>query len=93
MLIAIDYDETFTSDREVWTAVIKLLQAAGHKIVCATLRRESESNRLALKADLPDGVAIYFCYGSQKRPALEAKGIFVNIWIDDCPSSIEALKS
>lgn len=87
-IIAIDYDDTFTSDTATWTNVINLLRAAGHKVVCITARQGNDGNRREVTAAMPEGVLVLFAYGWQKREFALANGVEVNIWIDDLPEAI-----
>ena len=42
MLIAIDYDNTYTADPEWWDEVIRSGQERGHTIVCHRQNRTAE---------------------------------------------------
>jgi hypothetical protein len=86
--IAIDFDETFTANVNLWSNIIRMLQAAGHKVICATARVGTPGNRSGLAAVLPPGVKIVFCGSVPKRTACIAAGYEVKIWIDDCPEAI-----
>lgn len=88
LTVAIDYDDTFTADVRTWSNVIKLLQCAGHRVVCVTARQGSDGNRCEVTGAMPDGVAVLFAYGWQKREFARANGIEVHIWIDDLPEAI-----
>ncbi len=92
MIVAIDYDQTFSADPSTWTAVIRLLRAAGHDVVCVTGREDkpfwADNVREAFAkhglADLP----IVFAGMHWKREAAKAAGWDVNIWIDDRPDAV-----
>jgi hypothetical protein len=86
--IAIDFDDTFTADPEVWSNIIRLLQLHGYTIICATSRKFSHWEECHLKENLPIGVKIVFCGNKFKRPACKAAGYNVTIWIDDTPEGI-----
>ena len=36
LIIAIDFDDTFSADPELWTAFILNAQQRGHKIICVS---------------------------------------------------------
>lgn len=76
--IAIDYDDTFTTNKEVWTQVIELLRAAGANVFCITLRYPDCPIR-----DFPGEV--HYASGQRKWEFAEENGIDVHIWIDDWP--------
>jgi len=87
--VAIDFDDTFSSDVNTWSYIINILQNKDYRVICATARSWSESNEYGLQAVLPKNVKIIFCGDQFKRTACEAAGFNVTIWIDDCPSGIE----
>lgn len=86
MLIALDYDDTYTADREFWLEFIQLAKKYGHEVVCVTLRFNNLENRQQVKGDIP--VSAYFCDHNYKRETLEKAGRRVDVWIDDSPECI-----
>lgn len=88
LIVAIDYDDTFTADPTAWTAVIEILQIAGHRVVCITARQGNDGNRRQVEGDMPRDVCVLFAYGWQKREFAKANGVEVDIWIDDLPEAI-----
>ena len=92
MLISLDFDETFTADREFWLEFIQLAKKYGHEVICCTSRFNNEGNREQLKAEIP--VPVYFANHNYKREMMERAGRKVDVWIDDTPESIgERMKS
>jgi len=79
--ISIDYDDTFTSCRETWTAVINVLRSAGAKVVCVTSRKPEMVVR-----DFPGEV--FYCSGRPKRQVMYENGVDIHVWIDDQPEYI-----
>src|SRR5256885_387791 len=79
--ICVDYDDTFTSNRRVWTQVIETLRAAGANVFCITLRFPNCPIR-----DFPG--TVYYASGQKKWEFAEDNGIDVDIWIDDWPEVI-----
>ena len=81
--IAIDYDDTFTTDPEAWAKVIDVLTEAGAKVVCVTSRGPNEPI-----TDFPGQV--FYTSGDLKAEFMAKQ--FVNyeikIWIDDMPEHI-----
>jgi hypothetical protein len=82
-VIALDYDDTYTVDPDLWLAFIDMVLARGHKIVVATMRGPQENEDLdpRLVAKIP----VYFCNGVAKKLALSRQGAYPDIWIDDHP--------
>lgn len=78
MLIALDYDETYTADPALWEGFISMALARGHEVVCVTMRHEHEPT---------DAMRIPVIYTSRKAkvPFMTERGDFVDIWIDDRP--------
>jgi hydroxymethylpyrimidine pyrophosphatase-like HAD family hydrolase len=87
MLLALDYDETYTRDPIFWDAVIKLAIQRGHSVICATMRHEHEGAEVI--RDLGDQVeAIVFTGRKAKHGAVHAAGFMPSVWIDDSPNWI-----
>lgn len=85
MLIALDYDGTYTAHPALWDSFITSAKKAGHTIICCTMRHEQTEGdevKLALK-DKVD--SIVFTGRVAKAKALNERGINPNIWIDDNP--------
>ena len=74
MLIALDYDKTYTADPALWDDFIQSAQDRKHIVKIVTMRRPDE-----MITDVP----VEIVYTSRK-----AKSAFVNadIWIDDSPN-------
>lgn len=83
MLIAIDYDETYTLDEYFWDTFINFAIGRNHEVICVTCRYEHEGN--PVKKSIGKHVPIYFTGRKAKKPYLKAKGIFPDVWIDDAP--------
>lgn len=85
--IALDYDDTFTADPDLWRQFVSSAQARGHTVVCVTARRTPPD--FSREPRLPLGVAIV-CTGGQpyKKHAAAKAGYAVDIWIDDMPELI-----
>lgn len=87
LTIAIDFDNTWTSDPDAWTAFYILMRARGHQVIMATGRseRSDDIDRYHLPEDMP----IIFCGRGYKQDATLAAGYQVHIWIDDIPGMIQ----
>jgi hypothetical protein len=75
MQIALDYDGTYTADKELWDAFIELAQKRGHDVVCVTMRHPTE----------PIAMPVPVIYTSRKAKHSFAPSA---IWIDDKPGWI-----
>ena len=87
MNISIDYDDTYSTDPQMWSQVVRLMQQA-HNVYCVTKRYE----RLAgdIERDMCQlGVPIiYVLYGQSKEAAAKLASVTIDVWIDDNPGSI-----
>ena len=85
LLIAIDYDGTYTEDPKLWDAFIALATRAGHRVICCTMRYEdTEGDEVK---DLLRGKVerIFFTGRKNKSEALGTHELVPDIWIDDAP--------
>jgi hypothetical protein len=88
MNIAIDYDDTFTADPDLWDSFIKWAMLRGHCVVCITARQKTLENQEELGQALPSGVVAHFSYDEPKSDYAKRNGIPVDVWIDDMPGWI-----
>lgn len=86
LLIAIDYDDTFTADPDLWTNFIKDVQANMHTVVCITWRHKDQLEEC--RRSLPEGVELHSAYGMSKKKYAKKYCLPIDIWIDDSPESI-----
>jgi hypothetical protein len=77
MLIALDYDGTYTADLLLWDEFIVMANGRGHKVVIATMRYSHEPIEV--------GCPVIYTERQAKLPYLNALGIKPDIWIDDNP--------
>lgn len=83
MIIALDYDGTYTADSGLWDDFIRAARKNLHQVHIVTMRHESEPVRLGAKVD-----RIHYTDRKAKRAYMELRGIQVQIWIDDRPEFI-----
>ncbi len=88
MLIALDYDDTYTKDPELWQQFINIAHKKEHTVICAIMRHEFE--HVDMCEILKNRVKIVFTCRKQKREFLQSLGIYPDIWIDDMPEFIVA---
>lgn len=82
MIIALDYDGTYTTEPILWKQFIENARKLSHKIICITMRNKE---REAIK-DMPSCVDIYYTDRQAKIDFTQQNGIVVDIWIDDKPA-------
>jgi hypothetical protein len=82
MIIAIDYDKTFSRDPRLFRAITGLIVDAGHLPICVTSRYPSEP----IIKDI--GLDIYYTSRQPKGVYMANQGVLVDIWIDDNPASV-----
>ena len=94
MKIAIDYDDTFTADPELWRFFIAKAKERGHTVSFVTFRWEPDEgydpiHNADIKKDAAElDIEIVFTHGQQKANHFDA-----DIWIDDMPEVIPHSKT
>jgi hydroxymethylpyrimidine pyrophosphatase-like HAD family hydrolase len=84
MIIALDYDDTYTRDLDFWNTMIAAAKSKGHTVICVTAR--AEKYRQEVSDALQDKVDAIICTnGRAKHPAAFQAGYLVSVWIDDAP--------
>ena len=84
MIIAFDYDDTFTRDPDAWTAALSAMKQAGHQIIGVTMRYPEEARGMSMRyVALCD--KLFFTSRKAKWYFLQERGIKVDVWIDDSP--------
>lgn len=74
MLIALDYDKTYTADPLLWNDFIAIAQKRGHAVKIVTMRRPDQTI---------NGAPVDVVYTSRKA---KASVVSADIWIDDSPN-------
>ncbi len=86
LVIAIDYDDTYTRCPGVWDECISIFQDAGHKVICVTCRRRTLENIAFCK--IPGLFTYHTELQAKEKFLLERYNLRVDIWIDDQPKYI-----
>jgi hypothetical protein len=73
MVIALDYDGTFTADPALWNDFIRLALCQGHEVKIVTMRYPHET---------VEGAPVDVVYTSRKA---KKAAFAADIWIDDAP--------
>lgn len=85
MIIALDYDGTYTVDENLWEDFIVKSKEQGHQIYIVTMRHFNDKERIASE-DRFDRV--FYTGRMAKNKYLLKYGIKPDIWIDDNPYNI-----
>lgn len=91
MIIAIDYDWTYTADPELFNKIIGLFQDKGHTVICVTGRQGGTVMAQPVLDSIGKIIGEHRCIfaGTEwKAVAAKNRGYNVNIWIDDMPGMI-----
>jgi hypothetical protein len=83
MIIALDYDGTYTADPTLWDSFINAARARHHQVHICTMRAPDERVHIGAQVD-----RIHYTDRKAKRPFMQALGLSVQIWIDDMPDFI-----
>lgn len=87
MIIALDYDDTFTKDPEAWVEAMRTMKLRGHTIIGVTMRYPSEASGMDKRYD-DICEHIYFTGRVAKQSVMAVQGVHVDVWIDDNPKWI-----
>lgn len=94
LLIALDYDDTWTADRKLWADFVAHAHSRGHRVYCVTARRYSDENVAEIMSDFRNwGLDQVICGPvfsnlKSKQDKMTARGVKIDIWIDDNPEVI-----
>lgn len=81
MLIALDYDGTYTKDKLLWGRFCILAKELGHTVICFTMRYNNEEEKLSNMY-----IPVIYTGRKAKKTFAEKLGYQVDIWIDDKPA-------
>jgi hypothetical protein len=89
MNISLDFDDTYTRDPDMWNPFVLHAMARGHKVYCVTLRTpEQGDDVLNTIGQIIGANYVHFTSMQSKRNFMWAKGIKIDVWIDDMPDCI-----
>jgi hypothetical protein len=80
LVIALDYDNTYTDAEELWDEFITAASKRGHVVVCVTFRTPD----MPVKMSIP----VFYTSGKLKADFMREVGLEPSIWIDDMPELI-----
>lgn len=84
MNLSLDWDDTYTRDPEAWNQFIDLMQQQGHSVYCVTMRHEAEGKEVK-EALSKRCEGVFFTNRQAKQEFMFARGIRIDVWIDDNP--------
>lgn len=89
MIIALDYDDTYTRDPSSWQKMIETFQAAGHSVYGVTFRYGTGPEYNSVDQSFFDACDdVFFTGRAPKRGFMLERDIHVHVWIDDAPDLI-----
>ncbi len=77
MLLALDYDGTYTADPALWEGFIRDARIAGHEVICVTMRYPSEPIEMSCET--------VYTSRQAKMSFMNSIGRLPDVWIDDKP--------
>lgn len=84
MKIALDWDNTFTKDTDLWQSFVLQSNARDHKVWIVTSRGKDTPIEF-----IPEGVqTVIYCEYRAKEKVTNERGIKIDVWIDDDPRYI-----
>ena len=83
MIIALDYDGTYTADPKLWNAFIKNAFENGHDVFCVTTRNPATE---LIDTFIP--MRVFYTNRQAKMAYCKDHNIKVDVWIDDKPELI-----
>jgi len=80
-IIAVDYDNTYSDDEDMWRQLVEIMKKRGHLVVMVTARPpEDPINNVPLE--------IFYTSSKPKAEFMRGKGLEIDVWIDDWPELI-----
>ena len=93
MIVAIDYDDTYTRDPIAWNYVCELFMERGHTVYCVTARNKRHMDEVEFTIGRLIGASNCIpTDGNPKRSFVYDIDIIPDVWIDDAPESIVDIK-
>ena len=89
MNISLDYDDTYTRDPLLWNVFIQDCLVRGHTVYVVTMRTPEQGREVLESVGQRVGESrCYFTSMQSKRNYMYARGISIDVWIDDMPDAI-----
>ena len=88
LAIALDYDETFTVNKKLWTLFVHSAKALNCNVTFVTYRHQDGDNDDILADAKELGMPVLFSNGKPKSSVFKP-----DVWIDDQPITIPSYQS
>lgn len=89
MNISLDFDNTYTADPPLWDVFIDYCRVRGHTVYVVTARAPEQGREVMQSVGTRVGESnVYFTSLQSKRRYMQARGIKIDVWIDDMPDGI-----
>lgn len=88
MNVALDFDETYNKNPQLFDTVASVMKANGCNVILATYRHPVEDYDPLFDHLRNRGIFVVCTDGKAKKKFLSDIGIDIDIWIDDNPKSI-----
>lgn len=88
MNIAIDLDQTYTADPDMWDSVIECMRSAGHDVFMVTCRPSWDIAGMEQAKEIFSDEEIFFTDNRAKIEYMETIPFHIDIWIDDTPATV-----
>jgi hypothetical protein len=91
MKIALDFDETYTEDEDLWKQFIDAARENDHEVYIVT-RRADDGDNMDIECSFAvvfQKVPVIYCGFKPKREICERHGLLIDVWIDDWPLAID----
>jgi hypothetical protein len=88
MILALDFDDTYTRDEILWAAFVNKATMRGHSVTFVTSRHSGYDNKDIEQACQLLGIDVVYCEGQPKKKHFRA-----DVWIDDCPEAIPLMEN
>jgi len=94
MIIAIDFDGTWTADPVLWSTFCKSAISRGHQVWCITARPPAMMGEVFETAGALLGTHRCLSAGNEPKASVFERhtGQRVDVWIDDAPELIKPLR-
>lgn len=87
MIVALDFDDTYTRDPVLWAQFVGALQVRGHSVTFVTSRYDTYDNKDIEAVCKALSIGVVYCNGEPKKKHFRA-----DVWIDDCPEAIPLME-
>jgi len=88
LTIGIDFDNTITSDHDLFCDLVACMRMRKHIVIIATGRDKFTDDMIRPLMQFPRSIPIVYCGKELKDIACKKAGYKVDIWIDDIPETI-----